>query len=68
MGEKPLAHVLYEGFDDEAPEQIKDSNGEVCLALCKVCDGAECSLPTNCPGRKITFEEGELICNGELDF
>ena len=61
-------HVLYEGFDKEAPSQIKDRNGEVCLALCKVCCGAECSLPTNCPGRKRSLKESELICNGELDF
>jgi len=61
-------HILYEGFDEDAPGQIKDSNGEVVLALCKVCGGAECGLPTNCPGRELTYEEMELICNKELDF
>lgn len=64
----PKKHLLYKGFDDKAPKALLDSNGEVCLALCKVCGGAECGLPTNCPDRELSFEEIESICNKELDF
>lgn len=33
-------HVLYETGDQDAPEQIKDRNGEVVLAMCRKCGGA----------------------------
>ena len=57
-------HVLYEAFDKDAPSSIRDSNGEVCLGMCKVCGRAEIQLdqqpectpwfnmeeaPTHCP-------------------
>ena len=61
-------HALYETGDADAPDDILDMNGEVVLALCRNCGGAECSLPTNCPGRKLTPEEEDDICNGKLDF
>lgn len=61
-------HVLYETADKDRPEWICDGNGEVVLSLCRVCGGAECSLPTNCPGRCLTLKESDLICAGELDF
>lgn len=37
-------HVLYETEDANAPDSIKDCNGEVCLGLCKVCGAAEREL------------------------
>lgn len=63
-----MHHDLYKTEDEDKPESICDGNGEVALGLCKVCGGGECSLATNCPGRKITYKESELICNDELDF
>ena len=63
-----MKHDLYKDGDDNIPYDITDRNGDVVLALCKVCGGVECALPTNCPGRKLTSEELDLICNGELDF
>ena len=38
------------------------------LCVCKTCKGGECQLATECPGRPLTPEEGELICKGELDY
>jgi hypothetical protein len=39
------------------------------LGLCTVCDGAEGTLTTECPGRKITKEEAAKIYNWKsLDF
>ncbi len=63
-----MKHVLYETGDKDAPDQIKDSNGEVALGLCKVCGGAEAALPTDCPGRKLTSEEMEGRMTGKWDY
>ncbi len=63
-----MKHNLYKTKDADRPYSICDSNGEVVLALCRICGGAECSLPTSCPGRQLTAEESDLICNGKLDF
>ncbi len=41
-----MDHQLYEGF--EGPESIKDGNGEVVLALCKICGLAESQLENEC--------------------
>ena len=41
-----MDHQLYEGFD--GPESIKDGNGEVVLALCKLCGLAESQLEDEC--------------------
>ena len=38
------------------------------LAYCSVCTGAEGSLPTLCPGRKMTEEEERAVYANELDF
>lgn len=38
------------------------------LAHCKVCHGAECSLPTRCPGRAMTPEEQDAVCAGRLQY
>lgn len=37
-------HRLFETGDFDAPEAIKDRNGEVVLALCRVCGKAEADL------------------------
>lgn len=38
------------------------------LALCTVCGGAEASLPTFCPGRRMTAEELDHVDAGNIDF
>ena len=62
-----MKHNLFDTGDPDAPNSIKDSGGEVVLGLCRVCGGAECSLTTNCIGRRLTNKEEDLICAGELD-
>lgn len=60
-------HQLYETADSDAPKIICDPNGEVALALCRVCGGAEASLPSSCPGRRLTDEESDAIQRGVSD-
>lgn len=38
------------------------------LAYCKICNGSEGTIPTECPGRKMTSSEQEEIYAGQLDF
>ena len=38
------------------------------LAHCKICNGAEGSLPTDCPGRKMEEHVERLVSHGCLDF
>ena len=38
------------------------------LSSCIVCDGAEGSLPSECPGKVMSCKEQELIFDGDLDF
>lgn len=48
-----------------------DPDCSVCeggLALCEVCGGAEASLPTDCPGRKMTVTEADNVQAGNVDF
>jgi hypothetical protein len=63
-----MNHVLYNTGDNDAPDVIKDGNGEVALGLCRVCGGGECALATECPEELVTAQDSDLICNGELDY
>jgi hypothetical protein len=38
------------------------------LADCEICNCAEASLPTDCPGRKVSGELQDKIMDGDLDF
>jgi hypothetical protein len=38
------------------------------LFACTVCNGAEGSLPTDCPGKKMTEEQSNAIYAGTLDY
>lgn len=40
------AHILYKTGDADAPNSIKDRNGEVVLDLCRLCGRAETELDT----------------------
>jgi hypothetical protein len=44
----PPTHILYQNGDPQAPEQIKDRNGEIVLRLCKLCGRAEIELSEPC--------------------
>lgn len=50
----PDGHVLYGDWDKDAPESIRDRNGQVCLALCRVCGKAEAELT---PGERCSGKE-----------
>jgi hypothetical protein len=63
-----MKHQLFTDDDKDAPYEIKDRNDQVVLSLCKICGGAEGSLPSNCPGRRMTSEEQDLVYNKKLDF
>ena len=39
-----MKHVLYETQDADAPDAIKDRNGEVVLAMCRHCNRGEAEL------------------------
>lgn len=61
-----MDHVLYEcspGCDDEFCVYCRG-----CLAYCTVCGGAESSLPSECPGRKMDTTEQDAVMNFKLDF
>lgn len=38
------------------------------LASCTVCGGAEGSLPTDCPGHRMTAQQMEAVYAAALDF
>lgn len=38
------------------------------LGLCETCGGAESSLPTDCPGVKMTSEQMDAVSAGTLDY
>ena len=44
----PPEHDLYRTGDPDAPDSIKDSNGDVALGLCRRCNRAECELEEPC--------------------
>lgn len=50
-----MKHRLYETEDKDAPEQIKDRNGDVCLGQCRRCGRAEIQLTETpeCDGFKL---------------
>lgn len=41
-------HVLYRNGDEDAPQCIRDSNGEVVLSMCRRCGRAESELDEPC--------------------
>lgn len=50
-------HVLFETHDNDAPDTIKDRNGEVVLGLCKKCGRAEVELTEPCAVCKCSPED-----------
>ena len=51
--------------------QCAEANCQICrggLCLCVVCGGAEASLPTDCPGKKMMSETQDCVQDGSMDF
>lgn len=42
-------HELYQDGDSDVPSQLKDRNGDVVLAMCRLCGKAEIELEEPCP-------------------
>lgn len=38
------------------------------LGVCTVCGGTEGSLPTDCPGVRMTRVQNDLVYEGKIDF
>ena len=38
------------------------------LEYCKVCMGLEGSMPTDCPGERMTTEQSDCVYRGNLDY
>lgn len=38
------------------------------LKCCTVCSGAECCMPTDCPGHLFPYEVQMAVCHGEVDY
>lgn len=53
---------------DDTDPMLADHCNACNLAYCKTCRGGECELPVECPGRPMTLEERELICDGTLEY
>ncbi len=58
-------HVLYKNRDKDAPESIKDANGDVVLGLCRVCGKGERDLQEPCKpqAEQLSEDEFENICD-----
>lgn len=52
-------HELYINSDPDAPERIKDRNGEIALHQCRVCGAAEIELEVHCSGNHNVVTEEE---------
>lgn len=50
----------------EASVHVMEPYGE--LEYCKVCMGFEGSMPTDCPGEKMTAEQSDKVYAGNLDY
>ena len=55
--EKAMQHDLYKGVDPQAPDAIKDRDGQVVLAMCKNCGLGECELTEQpiCSGSRAVY-------------
>jgi len=56
---------------DHSLHKCNEETCQVCrggLAFCEVCSGGEGSLPTSCPGRTMTSEEGDEVYGARRDW
>lgn len=55
-------HRLYTTRDADAPDSIKDQNGEVVLDLCRYCGAGESELQEDCEKHRLKgLSEEQLI-------
>jgi hypothetical protein len=70
--QKLVEETISGGHVNETHEPGCDDAFGTCftceMAHCKVCGGAEGSLPTECPGQPIHQDHQELIYHSTLDF
>ena len=52
-----MEHDLYETGDPDAPDVVKDRNGEVVLGLCRRCGRAEIELSESCEPKTETSNQ-----------
>ncbi len=64
-------HQLYTDADRNAPDSIKDGNGQVVLGLCKVCGKGEVDLEAPCdprpPTARLAGKDLPLLWNDPSD-
>ena len=64
-----MKHILYQTGDQDAPDVIKDGNGEVVLGLCRVCGRAEVELDEPCtpwrPIDTVPMLQQVLLCHNK---
>lgn len=53
MAQGHVHHILYKDGDTDAPESIRDQNGQIALSMCRVCGQGEVDLEEFCtvPGQ-----------------
>lgn len=67
---EPVPHK-FQTCDGKSHSFYEERHCFICdggLAFCKVCNGAEGSLPTECPGVEMTTEQQNKVYKGEIDF
>ena len=64
---RPEAHDLYKDGDADAPDSIKDRNGQVVLGLCRKCGRAESELSEPCSPRPEAREEAKELATRIFD-
>lgn len=63
-----MAHVYYQTSDADAPDYIKDRNGEVVLGMCKLCRKGENELGPICEAAPPASRELLNYCTGDTSF
>ena len=48
MAQGHMHHVFYKDSDTDAPESIRDRNGQIALSVCRVCGQGEGDLEEFC--------------------
>lgn len=56
-----VKHILYETGDPDCPKEILDSNGEVALAMCKLCGKGEIELEKPCKFETDDVTNGVVV-------
>lgn len=51
-----------------AKHNLIEVEGMEGISFCSICNGAEGSLPTDCPGHRLSNDEADQILDGQLDY